>query len=247
MKKFYEITGAVLLVLCFVALIVSFVFASTVIKKTKTEQIKVELVLPVDTTGVLNQHGREKADSVIWALQKYQHQLDDKYQYVLEQKGAFNDLITIAGMILAVVISLFGFFGYKSINSIENKVKREAVSTAKATAETVSQNKFKVYEKKTTEKLQNEIITAVDETIKKNLAEYKKATKEQLEDSMRQQIKSETQKLSDFEDILSGLTDSVGNLDQKLVRLGERIGRVEAKSGVEDSGRRTIKDEEEQK
>lgn len=240
MKKFYEITGGVLLFLCLCTLIVSFVQLRGFSKRERNEPTEIKLVIAVDSTGCISQQGGEKIDSVILAVEKYQHQIDDKYKYVLEQKETFNDLITIAGMVLAVIASLVGFFGYKSVNSIEEKITKDAAKIAEETAEGTSKKKFKTYETNTTENLKNQIDGSVKETIGKNLAKYRSTTKTQLQAFVKESIKSNEQSISDIKGIIESSNISIGNLSQKYSKLEERISALESQSGKSNKNRRTL-------
>lgn len=240
MKKFYEITGGVLLFLCLCTLIVSFVQLGGFSKRERNEPTEIKLVIAVDSTGCISQQGGEKIDSAILAIEKYQHQIDDKYKYVLEQKETFNDLITIAGMVLAVIASLVGFFGYKSVNSIEEKIKKDAEKIAEDTAEETSKEKFKSYEEKTTEALKNQIDVSVKETIGKNLAKYKSTTKAQLQAFVQERVKTSEQSISDINGVIESSNISMDNLSQKYSKLEERISALESNSDNSNKQRRTL-------
>lgn len=240
MKKFYEITGGVLLFLCLCTLIVSFVQLGGFSKRERNEPTEIKLVIAVDSTGCISQQGGEKIDSVILAIEKYQHQIDDKYKYVLEQKETFNDLITIAGMVLAVIASLVGFFGYKSVNSIEEKITKDAAKIAEETAEKSSKEKFKTYETNTTESLKNQINSSVKESLGKNLAKYKSTTKTQLQSFVQESVKSSEQSVSDIKGIIESSNTSIANLSLKYSKLEERISALESQSGNTNKNRRTL-------
>lgn len=240
MKKFYEITGGVLLFLCLCTLIISFALLRGFPKGDRTESTEIKLVVAVDSTGCISQQGHDNIDSVIFAIEKYQHQIDDKYKYVLEQKETFNDLITIAGMVLAVIASLVGFFGYKSVNSIEDKIKKDAEKIAGDTAEETSKEKFKLYEEKTTEALKNQIDVSIKEAIGKDLAKYKSTTKTQLQAFVKERVKSSEQSVSDIKGVIESSNISMDNLSQKYSKLEERISALESQSGNSNKNRRTL-------
>lgn len=240
MKKFYEITGGVLLFLCLCTLIVSIVQLGGFFKKETNEPTEIKLVVAIDSTGHISPQGCEKIDSVIFAIEKYQHQIDDKYKYVLEQKETFNDLITIAGMVLAVIASLVGFFGYKSVNSIEEKITKDASKIAEETAEESSKEKFKTYETNTTENLKSQIESSVKESIGKNLAKYRSSTKAQLQAFVKESIKSNEQSISEIREMIESSNQSMDNLSQKYSKLEERISALESQSGKSNKNRRTL-------
>ena len=57
-------------------------------------------------------------------MQKQQKLLEDKYQYFIEQQSNTQDILTIGGVLLSIIVSLVGFFGYKTMHSIEDKAKK---------------------------------------------------------------------------------------------------------------------------
>lgn len=239
-KTFLERTGGLLIVLCIIALLGAFFFSCMLFVKNDVQDINVQIVMPVDSTGVISAEALQQAEDLKAELLRHEQLLEDRYKHVLEQKENLNDLLTIGGMFLTIVLALFGFFGYKSMNSIEEKVKQEAESTAKKTAEEASKSRFESFEQATKENLKTDMEKKVKVTVDKEMAESKKATKEQLEASLKEQIKDVSEKVKDTEDQINGLSASLGNLDQKLASLSDKVGRLEKNSGQQSTCRRTL-------
>ena len=226
--------------LCIIALMGAFFFSCMLFVKNDVQDINVHIVMPVDSTGVISTEAMQQAEDLKAELIRHEQLLEDRYKHVLEQKENLNDLLTIGGMFLTIVLALFGFFGYKSMNSIEEKVKQEAESTAKNTAEDASKARFEAFEQRTSESLSTAMEKKIKETVDKEMAESKKSTKEQIEASLKGQIDDVSKKVEDIDDCINGINTSLGNLDQKLAGLSDRVGRLEKTSGQSATSRRTL-------
>lgn len=239
-KTFFERVGGVLIVLCLIALLAAFFFSCVLFVKNDVQDVNIQITMSVDSTGMISAEASQQAEDLKAELLRHEQLLEDRYKHVLDQKENLNDLLTIGGMFLTIVLALFGFFGYKSMNSIEEKVKQEAESTAKKTAEDASKTRFESFEQNTKESLKTDMEKKVRETVDKEVSESKKATKEQLEAFLREQIKGVSKNVDDMEEHISGLSTSMGNLDQKLSSLNDKVGRLEKSSEHQTTGRRTL-------
>lgn len=112
--------------LCIVALLGAFLFSCILAAKKDVQDVNVQIVMQVDSTGMLLAESLQQAEELKAEMARHEQLLEDRYKHVLEQKENFNDMLTIGGMFLTIVLALFGFFGYKSMNSIEEKVEQEA-------------------------------------------------------------------------------------------------------------------------
>ena len=239
-NSFFYRTGGIIIVLCIIALLGAFFFSCMLYVKNDVQDISVQIVMPVDSTGAISTEALLQAEELKAELLRHEHLLEDRYKHVLEQKENLNDLLTIGGMFLTIVLALFGFFGYKSLHSIEEKVKQEAESTAKLTAENASSARFESFEHNTRDSLKTDMEKKVKETVDKEMAESKKATKEQLEASLKDQIKDVSKKVEDAEEDIKELRTSMSNLDQKYHNLSEKVGRLEKTNRQPVAHRRTL-------
>ena len=201
--------------------------------KTKPVQpIEVKVIVPVDRTGAISAETILKIEELKAELTRHEQLLEDRYKYVLEQKEDMNDLWSVGSMFLAVVLGLFGFFGYKSMSSIEEKVQKEAERVAKdrlqATAEQVKTG------------VVDGIKEQVDTVVDKSMAEYKTAAKKQIEATIQEKVKDSIQKVNDMMGTVSDLSESIGNLDGKVVKLKERLDAIDANDTKPKRGRRTL-------
>ena len=85
----------------------------------------------------------EQADSLIKAVKKYDEQLTRKYQYLVEQKEQDSQVFYWGSLIVGIVIAVFGWFGFQSFTTIEDKAKSKASVVAGRTAWTATQKFLK--------------------------------------------------------------------------------------------------------
>ena len=240
-KTFFERTGCILIVLCIIALLGAFFFSCLLYVKRDVQDVNVRIVMPVDSTGVITVEAMQQAEDLKTELQRHEQLLEDRYKHVLEQKENMNDLLTIGGMFLTVVLALFGFFGYKSMSSIEEKVKKEAKIAAKETSKEETKKQFDSYATNTTLSLTAEMKQKVKENVDKEMAESRKTARAQMEAFVKEQVGDVNKKVEDAEDLWNGIATSVGNLDGKLSALDDKVKRIDKGSGLAAiTSRRTL-------
>lgn len=235
-KTFFERTGAILIVVCILALIGAFGYSYYLAKNKDIQSVTVNVVVPVDSTGVMDAETAKSIEALKAELQRHEQLLEDRYKHVLEQKEDMNDLLSIGGMFLAVVLGIFGFFGYKSTNSIEEKVKKEAESVAEETSRKKLDNMEEHVEASVIEQANAKIVTTLD----RNMAEYKVTAKRQVEAIIQKKVKDSIQQVGDMQKEVDALTTSMGNLDQKIAQLSDRVEGIQAQTARPNRGRRTL-------
>lgn len=87
-----------------------------------------------------NYLSKEQADSLITIVKRHERELAERYQYALEQKMDQDQYFSFGTFLVGVILSIFGFFGYKSIKSIEEKANKDAERAAKQTSEDVTKS-----------------------------------------------------------------------------------------------------------
>ena len=239
-KTFFERTGGILIVICIIALLGAFFFSCVLFVKSSVQDVNVQIVMPVDSTGVISSEALQQAEDLKAELVRHEQLLEDRYKHVLEQKENMNDMLTIGGMFLTIVLALFGFFGYKSMSSIEEKVKQDAKKAAEDTAKEETKTQFSSYATKTTESLSTDMGQKVKETGDKEMAEARKVSKGQMEAFVKEQVSDVTNKVKDAEDRWNGVSSSVGNLDEKLSLMDDRLKRLESMNSHPSTERRTL-------
>lgn len=133
-------TADVILVSCVVAiLIVSAVWCCRTCLKPEIQPIRIEITAS-DSLRMANYLSKEQADSLITIVKRHERELAERYQYALEQKMDQDQYLSFGTFLVGVVLSIFGFFGYKSIKSIEEKANKDAERAAKQTSEDVTKS-----------------------------------------------------------------------------------------------------------
>ena len=231
-KTLNQNIASILIGLCVAALlgVAGFTYFQSRSKSVQTVEMKV--VIPVDSTGTMTAETIQKIEELKSELTRHEQLLEDRYKHVLEQKEDMNDLWSIGSMFLAVVLGLFGFFGYKSMSSIEEKVQKEAERVAKeklqATAEQVKSG--------VVDGMKEQVDSAVD----KSMAHYKSTTKKSIDATIQEKVKDSIQKVNDMASTVSDLSTSIGNLDQKVIKQQERLDAMDAQVEKPKRGRRTL-------
>ena len=87
-----------------------------------------------DSLKAYNYMDSEQAKSLINAVIAYDEQLSQKYQYLIEQKEQDNQFFHWGSLIVGIVIAVFGWFGFQSFTTIEDKAKKKASSVAQRVA-----------------------------------------------------------------------------------------------------------------
>lgn len=147
-----------------------------------SEQIKVVCVIQTDSTGVVSQDAQELAESVKHVIEAHEHALKDKYEYILDQKENIQDYLTWGGIIVTIVLSIFGFFGYKSLNSIEDRlasnIQNVVLQKASRDAIAYAREKIEEYERTSTTNLEDGVNNKIDAKFFKSRTEINKDVQE---------------------------------------------------------------------
>ena len=113
LRTFIDRTGAIVIGVCILCLLGAFVCSCFLASNKSVDKVEIEIKMPVDSTGFISTESMLAAESLKAELSRHEQLLEDRYKHVLEQKENMNDFLSIGGMFLAVVLAIFGFFGYK--------------------------------------------------------------------------------------------------------------------------------------
>lgn len=127
-------------------------------------------VLP-DSLKAYNYMSREQADSLIEVVRNYDEQLTQKYQYLVEQKEQDSQVFYWGSLIVGIVIAVFGWFGFQSFTTIEDKAKSKADEVAKNVARRTAWNETKAFLK---DQGKNQIKAAAKDNLQKDAVEKTK-------------------------------------------------------------------------
>lgn len=143
-----------------------------------------------DSLKTHNYLDSEMADSLINAIRNYDEQLTRKYQYLVEQKEQDSQVFYWGSLIVGIVIAVFGWFGFQSFTTIEDKAKRKAGVVARRAAWTATQKFLKDEGKKqisetaktnlqkdVINKVKNQVVDELNTIIEKRMEQYVPLTK----------------------------------------------------------------------
>lgn len=234
---------------CLVA-VVFFAYGKSIAEEEK--DVKITYVFQTDTTGIVTPASRMFADSILHEMSKHEQRIADKYEYIIEQKSNIEDYLTWGGILLTIVVSVFGFFGYKSLHDIEGKLVKQiepsAQKAAEDKAEAICKNKYEAFET-----IANSRIEAKQTEVTASLNSYKESTKskllKQVEESLshrmskqRQDLYSVARKVVDevytakFEQKAQDVdtnADLIESLQQEITQLKNRLDEINDKKESE--------------
>ncbi len=151
--------------------------------------IRIEHVVP-DSTVNLHEGcylSRLQVDTLMDKLDYHEAVLENKYNTLIEQRHEEDRTQEIFLYVFGIVISVLGYFGYKSFNDVEKRAEKEANrianKIAKKVAKGVAERKCEIYSNKKTEAyLQKNLKTQIDAKVEELYSGKSKETlKRELE------------------------------------------------------------------
>lgn len=171
-----------------------------------------------DSLKACNYIDYAQTDSLISAVRRYDEQLTQKYQYLVEQKEQDSQMFYWGSLIVGIVIAVFGWFGFQSFTTIEDKAKNKASSVAANVAKRTAWNE-------TNDFLNQEGKKQINEAAKENLqADVVIKVKEQVMDELNTIIENRldqylaSSKIDDLAQRIESLEKSVIPEIDKAVR-----------------------------
>ena len=239
-KSYLVRTGAVLISCCIATLLAGILLYGYICNTHKQEELTVQFIIQTDSTGRVLPSTQHQVDSLLAVMERHEYLLQDKYEYILEQKEIFNDVLTLGGMLLAVVLSLFGFFGYKSLNAIEENVKEQAKITANNAAQSSFKEKFDEYKREAKTELEEHIKAQVKEQTGKQYAEGRTALNQSVNDKVKNAVKKYDEQIDEQKTAIGNISQSMNNLDEKYSKLNDRLLKIEDGLTAMPKPRRTL-------
>lgn len=151
-----------------------------------------KVILSTDTLGK-EVYSKDQIDSLILVVQSQERALSQKYQYLMEERSKEESSKTLITFIVGAIISVCGFFGYKSFKDIKEHgakiAENKAVETAKSTIneqlpDMMNNEMTKIYKGQSVEvikqKLAQELTTTLESYIDSALAEKAEDIKAEL-------------------------------------------------------------------
>lgn len=133
-KSLLDIFAAVILLVAVVGLI-TFGVGTWLIRKSQIpvmQKITVEVKVVDSIPGT--SYDAEALDSIVKIINNKEKLVESNYEAIVQRQEDERDLKTIFGIFFSILISIAGFFGYKSIREMKEHVKTLAVDEAKVIA-----------------------------------------------------------------------------------------------------------------
>lgn len=258
-KKFNEILASCILVaivVCAILLLGFFVYRKYT--SEAPQSLTIEYIIQTDSTGVVSVDAYQIAETIQTYIDKHEHLLDDKYKHILEQKENIHDYLTWGGILITLVLSIFGFFGYKSLSSIEERitdaVESKASKKASDTAEEYAKKRFDEYERHTDkilsdkekinegkldcykESTKDALVISITNSLNKAQGQMRKDMQRDAEDAVRDAYnKSLSDKVNDVETnskLIESLEKDMAYLTRQFDELKARLSIVESKNSI---------------
>lgn len=215
---------------------------------SEDSRVAISYVFQTDTLGAVCPQSRALADSVLNEMSKHEQRIADKYEYIIEQRSNMEDYLTWGGILLTVVVSVFGFFGYKSLHDIQERIVKlvepSAQKVAENKAEAVCGSKYEAYETRAEAKIEAWQATArseissfqsssftslrneLNESVGKRVAKQKHVLDEQIKSKVDEiyEIKF-ANKVQDIDNN----TEFINKQQKEITTLMSRIDELEGK------------------
>ena len=208
MKNLLNILAGMLLFLCSITAIA---VAVIVTKKYPAEKqtYNIELTVSADSTGSLTKDSQAMIDSVMHLVANQGNILHGKYEALAERETDNQNLMTIGGIIVTIIASILGFFGFRSFQSIEQIAIDKAEGAAKKKLDEEMGGEID----RVRRKLETEMLKRFDEDIKPKVkAEVEAVTDEKFSNELNAKINF----INANGDEIMSLRNDVENLKKKL-------------------------------
>lgn len=108
--------------------------------KPSPESHHIHIYLTEDTISNNTHHlkylyNHSEVDSMVKVLQNHEALLEQKYQYVMEQKEEEDRFKTYLAIIASIILSIAAFFGFKTISDLKKQCREEASAIASQISE----------------------------------------------------------------------------------------------------------------
>lgn len=104
--------------------------------KREVPIVQHKVVFATDSLG-REMYSQGQVDSLILIIQNQERALSQKYQYILEEREKDDASKTLITFIVGAIISVCGFFGYKSFKDIKDHGEKIAENKAVETAQSI--------------------------------------------------------------------------------------------------------------
>ena len=225
--------GGILLFIAAVALIV--IAVVFIIKFPKYEtSTPVCLYVQSDSLGVLTESSEKAIDSLMCLVNRQDSALVANYDNLIKQKQEEGIIMTFGGLIVSVILAIFGFFGYKSFKSIEDKAINKAEEIVNKKFRDLSDVEVEHINNHLVESIDNRFVTEYEGKFQEKIKEY---TNKHFSENINRQLNECKNYQKNLESIHSRLLSVEYDVKQMMDKTVEE-DQVTGLSGSELSKRR---------
>ena len=119
LKRWIDISAGLILAICAISLVVILIVCVC-----KKQQIPVEHTIDLRVAydsipeSIID---KSVVDSINSIITQHENSLKEHYRYLLEKRDWDDSIITVGSLLVGIIISILGFFGFRSFKSIEEK------------------------------------------------------------------------------------------------------------------------------
>lgn len=161
MKEWLDKLAGCVLVICIIAALVVAIIL-TLKYPTEKQTYNIELTVKTDTLGSLTKESQAMMDSVIHVVANQNRVLQGKYETMADHETDNLVMVKIGGILVTVIVSILGFFGFRSFKSIEEI----AVNNAEGAAKKKLDDEMGAEIERVKRTLETEIVKKFDDDIK---------------------------------------------------------------------------------
>lgn len=225
--------GGVLLFIAAVALILIAVVFILKFPKYETST-PVCLYVQSDSLGVLTESSEKAIDSLVYLVNRQDSALVANYDNLVKQKQEESIIMTFGGLIVSVILAIFGFFGYKSFKSIEDKAINTAEEVVNKKFRELSNVEVEHIKNHLVESIDNRFVTEYNDKFQKKIEEYTNKNFSELINRQLNDCKNYQKELESIKSLLHSVDNEVKRMMDKSVEEDQVTGL----SGSELSKRR---------
>lgn len=200
-----------LLVFCSVVLVILLCFHSCNYSKNQVLPQKVNIEVYNDATLKNNTKlNKDLSDSLTRIITEHEQLLANHYNKILEEKETDNKILSLGGLVIGIIISILGFFGFKSFQSIEDKAKDTAEENAGKVAKSMAKNY-----------LEENLDSGIEKVIREN---FQNSIVQKLRDEVNRNFKRRFDELDDLSNSVTSLEKHIDDLEKDLRQALQKNG-----------------------
>lgn len=198
-----KITQIILVGICVVVFII--LLCLYVMKSIgSVNPVRMELCISTDSTGAVSTQAQHLADSLIYEIKKQETILEDKYQYFIKQQSNTQDILAVGSLILGIIVSLIGFYGFSTMKSIEDKARKIGEESAN-----------EAFDKRLGELQEQKYKELLEDKFKPEIAKHIKESLTKFEGEKTSSIDNHKERITSLEQSVSSLSKKVKNVSEK--------------------------------